>query len=372
MEPTLKAGAAVADWYNGGSGGRWTFGIEDATPFWLDPRPWKGLASPLGAPSEHYAWSASAVEAFGHRVRAITAYDAAGRRAALLLLNSSQLLRHAHQPGAAELREPADLLYRDGAALGALVRGLAEHRVSFCCSRLPADSPTVTALQEAYRGRGLVRITEQGSCPYLPLAESADDPLAGLNSRLRSDLRRARKRAEAWGGLRYRQYSPTPAEVKPLLRQALEIEDASWKGGGGTALLRDPLRRSFFERYCERAASAGDLRIELLHIGEEPAAMQLAAEFHNRYWLFKIGYDPRFRSCSPGMLLLLESLRRASAEKLESYEFLGSSSDWTRRWTRRERPMVKVRVYAFHPKGAGLLVRDGARWLRSRIVGAQA
>ena len=40
--------------------------------------------------------------------------------------------------------------------------------------------------------------------------------------------------------------------------------------------------------------------------------MQVAVETGGRFWLLKVGYDERFARCSPGSLLLLETIRHAA------------------------------------------------------------
>jgi CelD/BcsL family acetyltransferase involved in cellulose biosynthesis len=73
--------------------------------------------------------------------------------------------------------------------------------------------------------------------------------------------------------------------------------------------------------------------------------MQLFAECGNRLWLLKMGYDPSFARCSPGQLLLVESVRHAAANGLSTYEFLGVEEPWLRPWGARIRPCLTLRAY---------------------------
>ena len=117
------------------------------------------------------------------------------------------------------------------------------------------------------------------------------------------------------------------------------------------------------------------LRIGLLRIGDTPVAMQLGVEWGGRFWLLKIGYDEAFSRCSPGSLLMVEMVRRAAGRGLTSYELLGVSEQWTRMWTRRERPCVSLRAYPATCTGAAALATDLATvgWRRRpgrRVRGA--
>jgi CelD/BcsL family acetyltransferase involved in cellulose biosynthesis len=165
--------------------------------------------------------------------------------------------------------------------------------------------------------------------------------------------------------------SPTPAELEPLVNEALRVEAAGWKGRARTALAHDSTRRAFFRRYATAASSKGILRLCLLRIGSQTAAMQVAVETGGRFWLLKVGYDERFARCSPGSLLLLETIRHAATRGLRSYEFLGNAESWTRPWTQTVRRCVRLEAYPFRAGGVGGLATDaatlGGRRLRDAI-----
>ena len=92
----------------------------------------------------------------------------------------------------------------------------------------------------------------------------------------------------------------------------------------------DAHRAVFYRQYAEAACVEGILRVCFLRIGDRVAAMQLAIEQGGGFWLLKVGYDARFASCSPGMLLMRDTIRYAVEAGLNSYEFLGRAETWTR------------------------------------------
>ena len=154
--------------------------------------------------------------------------------------------------------------------------------------------------------------------------------------------------------------SPTAADLDSLLDEFVHVEAANWKGRHGTALAVDSLRGRFFRRYAAYACRAGTLRLCVLRIAGRPAAAQFAIESGNRFWLLKIGYDERFASCSPGVLLIAETVKYAASRGLHSYEFLGVAAPWTRPWTRQEHPCVSIRAYHARPSGLATLAADVA------------
>jgi CelD/BcsL family acetyltransferase involved in cellulose biosynthesis len=269
--------------------------------------------------------------------------------------------------GLNRLNEPSDLIYSDPESLAMLVDRIVRSRKPLFLGRLPADSPTIRAFQRACRGRALLCVRPQAACPHITLDKSWLEPESHLNSRRRSDYRRAVRRGEKEGGVRTEIIAPRPEEVDSLLDIALEIEARSWKGAAGTALVHDRLRGGFLREYAHRACAAGTLRIALLRIGDVAAAMQVAVEEGGRWWLLKIGFDPALAACSPGVLLLAETLRQAVRCDLTGYEFLGTVEPWTRVWTEQERACVSVRVYPFGIGGMAALASDATRALFRRL-----
>jgi proline dehydrogenase len=88
--------------------------------------------------------------------------------------------------------------------------------------------------------------------------------------------------------------------------------------------------------------------------------MHIAMVHGGGFWLLKIGYDESFARCSPGMLLIRESIAYAAREGLKTYEFLGKSEPWIEMWSRAIRPCTAVRVYPYGSRGMAAIAVDGA------------
>ena len=255
--------------------------------------------------------------------------------------------------GLSDLHEPMDLLAAHAEALDRLTAAIVARREPVVIERMLADSPTVAAFEKSCRGRAIFVRRRAANCPYITLDASWNDPASHLNSGRRSDLRRSRRKAEQAGAVTFEILSPAPADVDQLLDQAMAIEAKSWKGTAGTALAYDHNRAEFFRHYAQAAAREGILRICLMHIGDRPAAMQIAVEQNGGFWLLKIGYDAEFSAASPGLLLMQETIRYATAAGMATYEFLGRAEAWTTVWTSQERETVTLRIYP--TSGRGLL-----------------
>ncbi|HWB11987.1 MAG TPA: GNAT family N-acetyltransferase [Pirellulales bacterium] len=314
----------------------------------------------VATPTQTWPWIESCAAAFAHESDIDLVIGFRGNEA----IATAPLTAPPHSSGRRRellsyrhLYEPVDLAFRDAGALAELVQVLARRAQPLVIERMFADSPTRVALADAVGRTGRLLIRPQAPTPWIALDESWAVPEQQLSSRRRSDFRRARKHAEQTGQVRAELCAPEEHEVDRLLDLAFEVERRSWKGEAGTALV-DSRAGEFYRRYARRTARHGQFRVELLYIGELVAAMQLGVVHQNRYWVLKVGYDPRFHRASPGILLMVEAIKRAVAEGLETYELLGTVEPWIQVWTQLERPCVSLRYYPTNFSGRLALTSD--------------
>jgi hypothetical protein len=302
-------------------------------------------------------------------LRVTVVEDHSGVAAVAPLVFSSPFPPHLELLGARELSEPSDFVFRDLGALDALLAVLSRESTPLLLPRVPANSPAPEAIRASYRGRGLIVCRPGNTCPRIDLGTARKPPDELLSSRLRSDLRRAQRKAEAQGRVTYEVHAPrTAAEFLPLYEEALRVEAAGWKGRGGSAVTTNEMQRAFFSRYGALASEEGTLRLAFLRLEGVPAAMQYAIQWNGAFWLLKVGYDEAFSRCSPGMLLMQHTLGYAVEQGLRSYEFLGSAEAWTQRWTTDETSTTRIAVYPFGPEGMLSLGRDLLRSLRRKVT----
>jgi CelD/BcsL family acetyltransferase involved in cellulose biosynthesis len=322
---------------------------------------------------QRFAWTRAFGEAFrGHSLKVAVVEDGSEVSAIAPLAERRKGVTRLGLAGVDELAEPGDLVFRDATALERLAAGVARMPRPLHIARIEAESPTVEALRRAYGKRALFYSRSVAPYPWIPLGDGWQEPEQKFSSDRRSDMRRARRRAEQLGEVATELLAPRIEDLPPLLEELYRVEAAGWKGREGTALAADAKRRLFFTRFAERAATAGFLRLAFLRIGGRAAAIQLAAECGGRFWLLKVGYDEEFKRTSPGSLLMLETIRHAAAEGLESYEFLGAAESWTRVWTERERDCVALRAYPLRPAGFAAAALDAGQLARRARSGDRA
>jgi CelD/BcsL family acetyltransferase involved in cellulose biosynthesis len=114
------------------------------------------------------------------------------------------------------------------------------------------------------------------------------------------------------------------------------------------------------------------LRLSFLDVDETPIAAQFSVEYADRLWVLKIGYDEAWSRCSPGWLLLAETMRAAFARRLRSYEFLGTDESWLHGWRTVSRKFRTVACYPASVDGVYGLAADSFARLRARLARARS
>lgn len=200
----------------------------------------------------------------------------------------------------------------------------------------------------AARRRSVVRVLERS--PFVTTTGEWETYEASLAKKLRSELRRRRKRLEERASLEVEVLDGS-SSLTETLREGFAIEQAAWKGERGTAINSSEQTRRFYEGVARWAAERGWLRLCFLRSGDDRLVFDLSLETGGVHYLLKTGYDPEFRKLAPGMLMRREMLKRAFDGDVRSYEFLGSDNPWKLEWTDSVRERLLLQAFARTPGG---------------------
>ena len=324
---------------------------------------WDSINVAEPTPMQHYIWSEACFATMYRDCSALMLTTNGG----VAPFVRKGLIPAMYLAGAVELSEASEALYSDVAAAERLVDAILAQKIPVKLGQPPAGTPFTEAFLSKARSAGLLFTASTEGSPFIELDESWKNALERFSSRRRSDFRRMRRRAEEEGEIAFEFHEPGPEEVLALLDRAVDVEARSWKARTRTAIADNKLQMDFFKHYAQLAAAEGIFRVAFMKIGAETAAAQICAECDGSYWLFKIGYDERFSRCSPGQLLMLESIERAANNGLKRYEFLGKAAEWTKFWTMQERPRMKLNYYPRNAAGIAALVWDTAVLSKNRL-----
>lgn len=269
--------------------------------------------------------------------------------------------------GTQVLGEPSGILYQDASALDALCQALVHLAHPLSLFRVQNSDLLHAPLRKAARGRCLLAWRQSTGAPWADLSQGFDAYLATRSARRRSDLRRAERRLREIGTYAVKVRSPSVDDLQSQLDRLLAVECRSWKGRNGSAILKKPGLEQFVRAYCERATELGILRLCSLEVAGEIAAMQIAVEQNNRFWVLKIGYDEKFARASPGLLLTLKTMQKCALRGLETYEFLGFDEPWLAPWSDGLHEYALVMSYPVNLSGLICLFSDGRRYISNRF-----
>ncbi len=328
--------------------------ISDRQTFISLGKQWDRLAEQFETPLLGHEWFLSSIKAFhqGDTLHVVLIREAEEIVAAapLVLLQRNGIPR-LELMGTAHLHEPCGLLYRDEEALTRLVNILIELKYPLVLERIGKEDFVLSFFKKKTTSKGLVFHRIVGPSPLISCDTSWVDFYSSISSRRRYDHRRARRRAEKAGELRFEICHPTRENYSQLMDQAFRIEGAGWKKRHGSALLSDQGLRQFYLEYCGYAAEKNMLRLFFLYIDGQAAAMQICLDYAHRLWVLKIGYDEEWSSCSPGVLLMNSVIEHAFKKEKDYFEFLGSSESWLEVWANGRRDYLTLAYYPFSLPG---------------------
>jgi CelD/BcsL family acetyltransferase involved in cellulose biosynthesis len=210
-----------------------------------------------------------------------------------------------------------------------------------------------------------VRISDNSMRVYCAVTSPED--LKSLSSKnLRNVARLARKAEREGGSVERTTYAGDEAHATGL-DIFVKVEEASWKGpqGSGTSLSCDPQALGFYRDALRHFAGAADAdaRVEILTIGDQPAAGIVALRSGSQWNMLKVGYDERFSPFGPGGILLKLFLEEMVEDPGVNEVSLVTAPPWAGRWHLQEEPTRDIAV--FMPSLAGR-----ARSLRHDLVKA--
>jgi CelD/BcsL family acetyltransferase involved in cellulose biosynthesis len=322
---------------------------------------WRALASRMGSPLNDYDWIHAAAGTLHAGKLAVITLRQHGRLVALApFARVSALTGSALEfIGARVLAEPTDFLYESEAARAAICEALRARREALVCARLPPES--AAALRDAPGEAGYSMATASAASPTLAIDRPWAEFEQGLSSRRRSDYRALRRKLEKRGRVEATFTTPGADAFDECFAEFMRVEDAGWKGRGGSALARREDLRGFFAAAGRAFAARGQLRYCRLAVDDVAVAAQLAIEYAERWWILKIGFDEAWSDYSPGLQLSWDTVRTAFGLKLRGVEFLGTAEAWLTIWTKSERNLANLRYYPRSFGGISRLTLDFAQ-----------
>jgi CelD/BcsL family acetyltransferase involved in cellulose biosynthesis len=183
---------------------------------------------------------------------------------------------------------------------------------------VPEDVPTVSVVAGALRGRGYaVRQERLVTAPRVQLAPDFETFVQGLTKKERHELRRKIRRLESGREVTFR--FATDAERSAVLDRFVALHRLS-RGEKATFMTAE--RERFFRDMADALAAPGWLRLGVLRVDGEDAAVLYAFAYARTLALYNAAYDPALAPLSVGIVCHAYAIREAIAERLATYDLL--------------------------------------------------
>ena len=247
-----------------------------------------------------------------------------------------------------------DLVVRDGReddAIGAIARILTTQRMTLRLIRLPECS-LGARLAERLADQGWVSSSlPDGVCPRIPLAgHTWDSYLATLGSAHRANVRRRLRNIEQQFQVRFELVTDSAVRGRALEALAGFHQQRFRQQGGSSAFFTADVR-AFQEEATRRALDRGWLRMYVLWLNGEIAAVMYGFFYNRQFYFYQHGFDERHSRHSIGLVLMALSIRAAIDEGAEAFDLLWGTEGYKSLWARESRTLRRIQLFPPHAAG---------------------
>lgn len=268
-----------------------------------------------------------------------------------------------------------DLIVRRGReadSLEAIADYLSSHRLAVCFNHLPPAS-FGARLAALLAGEGWsATLTDDGTCPIVPLAgHTFDSYLGTLGSSHRANVRRRVKAMGQRFDMRF-ELVTDHAERCQLLAVLAEYSERRWKDQGGSTAFISPEIRAFQDEATRRALDRGWLRMYVLRLNGETAAVMYGFQYGGRFYFYQHGYDDKYKDHSVGLVLMALTIRAALEEGTREFDMLWGVEPYKFLWAKEARVLQRAELFPVHFGGTihrhAVEARRSVRKLARRVL----
>lgn len=247
-----------------------------------------------------------------------------------------------------------DLIVRAGReedAIRAIARFLKTQRMTLRLDHLPEGS-LGARLAERLAGDGwMAATTPDGVCPLIPLAgHTWESYLATLGSAHRANVRRRLRGIEQQFQSRF-ELVTTDALRRSALDALAGFHERRFKEQGGSSAFFTPAVRAFQDEATRRALDRGWLRMYVLRLNDEIAAVMYGFFYNRQFYFYQHGFDDRYSRHSIGLVLMALTLRAAIDEGAQAFDLLWGTEGYKSLWAREARTLRRIQLFPPHAAG---------------------
>jgi CelD/BcsL family acetyltransferase involved in cellulose biosynthesis len=247
-----------------------------------------------------------------------------------------------------------DLIVRSGReddAIHAIARFLTTQRMTLRLDHVPEASLAARLGERLAADGWIASTTPDGVCPLIRLAgHTWDSFLATLGSAHRANVRRRLRGIEQQFQTRF-ELVTTEAVRKSALDALAGFHDRRFKENGGSSAFSTPAVRAFQDEATRRALDRGWLRMYVLRLNDEIAAVMYGFFYSRQFYFYQHGFDDRYSRHSIGLVLMALTLRAAIDEGAQAFDLLWGTEGYKSLWAREARTLRRIQLFPPHAAG---------------------
>jgi len=264
-----------------------------------------------------------------------------------------------------------DLIVRRGReteGVQAIAGYIKSHGLAVRFNHLPPSSLAAQLAAQLADDGWTVATAADGTCPVIPLAgHSFDSYLATLGSSHRANVRRRVKALGQQFELRF-DLVTAGAERRAMLAAMTAFHDRRYEDRGGSSAFSAASVRAFQEEVTRRALDRGWLRMYVLRLNGETAAVMYGFNYGGRFYFYQHGFDDRYKAHSVGLVLMALSVRAAIDEGAREFDMLWGVEPYKFLWAREARILQRIELFPTHLGGTLHRHAIGARRSAGRLA----
>jgi CelD/BcsL family acetyltransferase involved in cellulose biosynthesis len=343
--------------------------IEQVSSFAQVASEWDGLVRAMPRPSPFllHAWLLEWLRHYqgGARLAVQAAFRGGNLAAALpIVVQSRRGLRKARFVGGKQSHF-ADLLLAEGEDLSVATSLVARASSTFDFAELFG----VTAESRLARVAGSrLHLFQRVESPVLDLGHDWDALYrAKISGKSRNLHRRRRRQLQEQGTLEF-SFARTREQVDAALDDAFRIHRLRWEGRPDGSGFATPTGMAFHRAALGALSDQHVVHLVTMRLDGRAIAFLLNLAVGDRFYQYRLAFDPSFGRFSPGVLTLLETIEWAAGEGFTRFEFLGGAERYKVELADRFEPLHLAVGLPRGPAGRAVVAgRVGVLSLRMRM-----
>ncbi len=205
----------------------------------------------------------------------------------------------------------------------------------------PDYSPNLEFLKSYFNSMNLPSICRQlYDAPSLVFSHTdADEKLTNRKS-LNKKIRHFQKS----GSIEYLNFS-NPEAISPWLEPFFSSHISRWSSPPVLSQFLNPQQQAFYHDLTQDLGRQGWLRFSVVLFNNEPAAMHFGFEFNKKFTYYKVTYDSKYSSSSPGEVLLNHLIHTTMKKRLDEFDFAAGDEAYKYRYANTIRINRRLTVY---------------------------